>query len=150
MSCCATGAAVCVRDIEQGSKYRARSSRSTRWRSHAIATVTLSLGRSPTPSMPRCWRTFREPTWPPTGPCPRTPSSYRPSPCSPGPGRKPSGTEVGPKVCPVGTRGYRSRSLCGRLCGNEGGCYAMRVRGRISELHRMDSGMSANVCRVGQ
>ncbi|CAM5252608.1 hypothetical protein SANTM175S_05643 [Streptomyces antimycoticus] len=73
-----------------------RSPRSTRWRSHAIATVTLSLGRSPTPSMPRYWRTFCEPTWLLTDPCPRTPSSYRPSPCSPGPSRTPSGTEARP------------------------------------------------------
>lgn len=61
-----------------------RSSRSTRWPLPATATATPSPARSQTPSTPRPWPTFCGPTWPPTGRCPRTPSSFRPSPSSPG------------------------------------------------------------------
>jgi hypothetical protein len=39
-----------------------RCSRSTRWRSPAIATVTRSLGRNLMRATPKCWRTWSAPT----------------------------------------------------------------------------------------
>src|SRR6266851_3062905 len=69
----------------------ARSTRSTRWRWPATGTGTASRAASPTTATQSCWPACCAPTRTPTGRCPPTPSSPRPSRCWPAPSKTPSG-----------------------------------------------------------